>query len=174
MQTKSRVVGSGYTTLTFNGQPLAWLDQFVDQGQPALGGQNGWEAIQPIGQAVPVEIATSRYMDVGQLSFQIKELWTGPAWTQLQQIATLPDGSPTTSIVDVFAAQAASSTPFSCQMLIKPPGSTTWGGFIYNNVIIVGIGTGENVAPTTLTFDRTINAVYTQKIYLNTSGAALS
>jgi hypothetical protein len=172
-QTQTRVVGSGYTTLTFNGQPLAWLDNFTDSGQPALGGQGGFEAVQPIGAKVPVEIATGRYMDVGQITFQIRELWVGPAWTQLQGLATMPDGSPPTSIVDVFATQAASSTVFSCQMLIKPPGSTTWGGFVYHNVIITGIGNGENVAPTTLTFDRTIQAVYTQKVYLNTSGAAL-
>lgn len=176
MRTQTRVVGSGYTTLTWNGQAIAWLDQFAEGGQKALGGVdgNGYEIIQPLGASVPVEVATSRYLNAGGFSFQVRELWNAPAWTQLQGLAQTINGGVPVNIVDIFAAQAASSTPINIQLIIKPPGSTTWRGWVYNNVLITGIGDGESVVIDQLTIKRTLTGLYMSKTPLSTTGAPSS
>ncbi len=175
-RTQTRVVGSGYTTLTWNGQAIAWLDQFAEQGQKALGGVDGtgYEIIQPLGAPTPVEVATSRYLNAGSFSFQVRELWNAPAWTQLQGLAETITGGVPVNIVDIFAAQAASTTPINIQLIIKPPGSTSWRGWVYNNVLITAIGDGEQVKIDQLTFDRTLTGLYLSKTPLTMSGTPTS
>lgn len=175
MQTQTRVTGSGFSYMTWNGINIAWLDDFQDSGQPAVGGsggQGGYEVVQPIGAPTPVEIATSRVLTVGTLSFTIRELWNAPAWQQLQGLATNPiTGAPTNNIVDIFQAQADSSTPITVQFVIRPPQATTYRGWVYNNVTVVGISDGEHVTLGSLTMPREITALYTSKTSLVTTGA---
>ena len=176
MRTQTRVVGSGYTTLTWNGQAIAWLDTFAEGGQKPIGGTSGpgFDIVQPLGAPTPLEVATSRYLQAGTFSFQIRELWNAPAWTQLQGLAETISGGVPVNIVDIFAAQAASTTPISIHRIIMPPGSTTWRGWVYNNVTITAIGDGEDVQISTMTLDRPIAGLYLSKTPLSTTGPASS
>jgi hypothetical protein len=176
MRTYTRVVGSGYTTLTWNNQPIAWLDTFSEGGQKPIGGTSGpgFDIVQPLGSPVPVEVATSRYLQAGTFSFSIRELWNAPAWTQLQGLAETISGGVPVNIVDIFAAQAASTTPIGIQLIIKPPGTTNWRGWVYNSVTITGIGDGEEVSIGTMTLGRPIVGLYLSKTPLLMSGPANS
>lgn len=147
-----RVVGSGFTSFNYNGQPLMWLTNLVDSGQRP---GRAPEAITPLGWKHPIEIATPRYLDMGTLTMTITELWNQPVWQQLQGLAE------TTNIIDVFEALAREPAEVTCTLIIKPPGSAVWRGKTYHGVIVTGIDDSENVSIDALSVGRTITAAYT-------------
>lgn len=153
MTSKTRVVGSGFTTLNFNGQAVAWLDAFTDSGQRPVG--QGPEAIQSIGDSHPVEIAKPEAIGYGSLVMTMRELWNEPIWWQLAGLQG------TNNILDVWHAMDAMPGEITAQMVIKPPGSPTWRGKIYHNVTIVDIDDGETVTIGAMTVPRTITTWYT-------------
>jgi hypothetical protein len=114
--TKTRVVGSGYSTFTYRGKVIAFLEQVEDSGQRAFSdaGQP-WQFIQPIGHRHPVEIATSRVLQGGTLNLTIRELWNTFVWEQLSGLAG------TKNIVDVFGRLADDPSYVTCQSVIRPP-----------------------------------------------------
>lgn len=150
-ETESRLVGSGFTTLSWNGQPLGWLDGFDDSG---VGPVADPQVVQPIGWRRPREIATARAVGAGTLAMTLRELWNEPVWWQLTGLAGTWD------IVDVYEALAA-MPPLTAQMLIKPPGGRLWRGKNYHGLIIVSIADNETVRIGSLTFPRIITAMYT-------------
>lgn len=147
-----RVVGSGFTSFNYNGQPLAWLTELRDGGQrPAVRP----EAITPLGHRYPIEIVTPRYLEMGSLTMTIQELWNEPVWWQLQGMAG------TQNIVDVFDRLAAEPSEVTCTLIIKPPGSNVWRGKVYHGVVITDIDDSETVTIGTLQIGKTITAAYT-------------
>jgi hypothetical protein len=160
-QTRVRVVGSGFTTFNYKGQPIAFMDRVDDSGQAAFstGGQ-GFEAIIPIGAEHPVEIATSRVLNLGTLACTIRELWNEPIWWQLVGL------SGTETITDVWAALALDQAETTCQMIIKPPGSPTWRSKVYHNCVVVGIQDGESVEVGALSVQKNITIAYTHTTVL--------
>jgi hypothetical protein len=152
-QTKVRVVGSGFTTLNYAGKPIAFLDSFTDSGQSAVGGQGGFEAITPLGERHPVEIATSRVLNAGTLTATIKELWNQPVWYQLGLAGKR-------TIVDVWEALAAQQSSVTCQMIIKPPSGTSRTK-TYHGCVITAIDDGETVTIGALSVNRNITIAYT-------------
>jgi hypothetical protein len=152
-RTRTRVVGSGFTTFNYRGKPIAFLDGFSDSGQTPLGG--GSEAIIPLDAPYPVEIATGRAMGAGLLTVTIKELWDAPVWHQLSGL----EG--TNTIIDVFTRIAAEPGEVTCQMLIQIPGSTVWRGKTYHGCVVTRIDDGETVTIGALTIPRTLDIAYT-------------
>lgn len=153
--TQVRVVGSGHTALEYNGQPIAFLQSFVDSGQAPVG--RGAEAITPLGARHPVEIATGRVLGIGTLTARIYELWNEPVWYQLSGLA----GNP--SIIDVWEALAQSAATVTCRMVITPPAGTGRPprGKLYHGCVVTGIPDDETVDIGTLSVSRDITISYT-------------
>lgn len=151
-QTQTRVVGSGFTTFSWRGSPIAFLESVTDDGQKPVGPA---ESIHPLDSKYPIEYATPRAMNGGSLTFTIRELWNAPVWQALTGLEGAND------IVDVWTVFAADPASVTCQMIIRPPG----GGFIrkktYHNVLITTIDDSESVTLGSLTVARDIGCVYT-------------
>lgn len=161
-QTKVRVVGSGFTTLNYLGQPIAYMDGFTDSGQEPI---TAPEPIIPLDQRYPIEIATARVLNMGTLEVSIRELWNEPVWHQLAGLGG------TENIVEVYEALAAAPGEVTCQMLIKPPGAQTWRGKVYHGCIVTRIDDSETVAIGALSIARRIVIGYTHSTPLRTSAA---
>lgn len=156
MQTRVRVVGSGFTTFNYRGVPIAFLDSFTDSGQrPYSATGAGWESVTPLGEKHPIEIVTTRVLSEGTLSLTIRELWNEPVWFQLAGL------SGTWNIVDVYERLAADPTEVTCQMIIKPPGASAWRGKVYHGCVVTDIADGETVSIGALSFPRVLTVVYT-------------
>jgi hypothetical protein len=164
--TQVRVVGSGYTVLSYNHQPIAFCEGWEDSGQRAFSdiGQP-YQFIQPIGAEHPVEIATSRVLAGGTLMLTIRELWNQPVWWQLAGLAG------TWNIVDVFTALAANPNYVTASLIIKPPGTANtpsrWRGKLYQNVQVVDINDGDTITVGALAVTKGITVAYTHWLPLN-------
>lgn len=152
MQTKTRVVGSGFTTFNYRGQPIAFLDGFNDLGQAPVGRAT---PVHPLHAKHPVEIATSRALTAGTLTISIRELWNAPVWHQLVGLGGV------NNLIDAYEAIAADPARITCQMIIKPPGSTTWRGKTYHNCVITDIPNSETVTLEEMTISRALTLMYT-------------
>jgi hypothetical protein len=155
--TKVRVVGSGFTTFSYKGQPIAFLEGVEDSGQRAFSdaGQ-GYQFIHPIGYSHPIEIATSRVLAGGTLNLTIRELWNMNIWEHLAGLAG------TRNIVDVFRVLASDPAYVSCQTIIKPPDkSLRPRGKNYNNCVVVDIADNDTVTVGALAVAKGIVVAYT-------------
>jgi hypothetical protein len=159
--TQVRVVGSGFSTFSYQGQPIAFLEGVDDSGQRAFSdaGQ-GYQFIHPLGQSHPIEIATSRVLAGGTLNLTIRELWSGWVWEQLQGLAG------TNNIVDVFAVLAANPSYVSCQTVIQPPGNAAPRGKNYINCTIVDISDNDTITVGALAVTKGIVVAYTHSTAL--------
>lgn len=166
--TKARVVGSGYTVLSYNKKAIAYCEGWEDSGQRAFSdvGQP-YQFIQPIGEEHPVEIATSRVISGGTIMITIRELWSQPVWWQLAGLAG------TWNMVDIFKALAADPNYVTASMVIKPPGTENqpgrWRGKVYQNVTVVDINDGETVTVGALAVTKGITVAYTHYLPLNSN-----
>ena len=138
--TQVRVVGSGFTTFNYRGQPIAFLEGIEDSGQRAFSdaGQ-GYQFIHPLGSVHPVEIATSRVLAGGTLNLTIRELWNTFVWEQLSGLAG------TRNIVDVFRVLAQDPSYVTCQTIIQPPGNQRPRGKNYHNCVVVDISDNDTI-----------------------------
>lgn len=149
-----RVVGSGYTSINYNGRPIKWCSRVDDSGQ-TVGQGASVQAITPLGYRHPIEIATPRFLGMGTLTFYITELWEQPAWWQMEGL----EG--TENIIDVFERLGALEGDVTATKFIKPPGRNQWFVKTYHGVVITDLGEGETVEIAGMTIDRTIRAGYT-------------
>ena len=157
-QTRARVVGSNYTTLNWNGRPIAWLDSFLDNGQNPIAPP---ESLQPLGARYPVEFATARSMGAGTLTFNVVELWDTEVWRNFGPSAGSFDQI--NDIIDVWDVLAANPTAVTCQLIIKPPAPYLWRVVTYHNVTLSAIDDGENVNNAALSITRPVTAMYARK-----------
>lgn len=166
--TNSRIVGSGFTVFSYNGKSIAFLDEIHDTGQLPI---VQYQAVTPLGDYFPREFAFPRVKQEGTLTFIIRELWFQPVWWHLAGMNN------TYNIIDVYNAQAGTSTPIYASTIIrKPPltASDSNRGWTYNNVNIITIDDREAVQIGTLTMPRTITAVYNNKIYFPAPGQVVA
>lgn len=154
--TRVRVVGSGFTTFSYQGHPILFLEGVEDSGQRAFSdaGQ-GYQFIHPLGEEHPIEIATSRVLAGGTLNLTIREMWNQNIWEHLWGLA----GS--RNIVDVFKLLADDPSYVSCQMVIKPPGGGRLRGKNYNNCVVVDIADNDTVTVGALAVAKGIVIAYT-------------
>lgn len=161
-QTQVRVVGSGFTSFSYQGKPIAFCETIEDSGQRAfsdVGGGQAYQFIHPLGAQHPVEIATSRVLAGGTLMLTIRELWNAPVWQQLSGLAQ------SQNIVDIFRVLAANPNYVTCQTIIKPAGTerqpSRWRGKNFHNATIVDINDGDTITVGALAVTKGITVAYT-------------
>jgi hypothetical protein len=158
--TKVRVVGSGYSTFSYRGAAIAFLEGVEDSGQRAFSdaGQS-YQFIHPLGSRHPVEIATSRVLAGGTLNLTIRELWEGPVWTQLSGLGAAQN------IVDIYEILAADPSYVTCQTIIQPPGGRARGK-VYHNCVVVDIADNDTITVGALAVAKGIVVAYTHSTAL--------
>jgi hypothetical protein len=154
--TQVRVVGSSFSTFSYKGVPIAFLEGVEDSGQRAFSdaGQ-AYQFIHPLGYSHPIEIATSRVLAGGTLNLTIRELWNQNIWEHLSGLAG------TRNIVDVFAALAADPAYVTCQTIIQPPGGARARGKNYHNCVVVDIADNDTITVGALAVAKGIVVAYT-------------
>lgn len=169
MATISRVVGSGFTTLAFNGKTIALLDSFRDSGQPVAFGP---ETVYSIGNGFPDEIVTSRVVGPGTLDCTIREVWHEPIWKYLLGLGGVDKATAAAmnNIVDAYRAMDA-LPELTAQMIIQNPNKGGGHrGKVYHNLTITALDDGETVTVGALSVARTVTFMYTKATHF--TGAA--
>lgn len=150
---QTRVVGSGFSVLRWQGQKIAYLDQVNDQGQRPVG---GIQAIQPLDEEYPIEFAVPKALQAGSFTMTIRELWSKPVWQHLAGMESAQN------LLDVYKALNAMPGTITCQTIIKPPVGNYWRIKTYHNVVIDTIEDGETIQIGAMTIARTVGCLYTQ------------
>lgn len=165
-QTQVRVVGSGFTTFRYKGDPIAFCEAVEDSGQRAFSdlGQP-YQFIHPLGERHPVEIATSRVLQGGTLMLTIRELWNAPIWQQLAGLGRNPSDPAPMNIVEIFEILAAEPDYVTCQTIIKSPSGTVRGK-TYHKCTVVDINDGDTITVGSLSVTKGITVAYTHSTRL--------
>lgn len=154
--TQVRVVGSGFSTFTYQGQTIAFLEGVEDSGQRAFSDQGQpYQFIHPLGYRHPIEIATSRVLQGGTLTLTIRELWNQWIWEHLQGLAG------TNNITEVFDVLAANPSYVTAQTIIQPPGGGAPRGKTYQNCVVVDIADNDTITVGALAVAKGIVVAYT-------------
>ena len=149
MESKTRIGGSGFTTMTFRGTRLAYLQTLQDTPpQPVAGAQ----VVQAIDEAVPQEIVTSLAVGAGTLRMTFYELWNEPVWSRL------PGLEQTNTLLEVLQRQVQLGE-VRCTKLIKSP-SGIFRVRNYHGCVLTDIDEGEQVNIGTMTLPKTITMQY--------------
>ena len=150
MESRVRVGGSGFTTMTWRGTRLAYLQTLQDTPpQPVAGAQ----VVQPIDESVPLEIVTAHAVGPGTLRMTFFELWNAPVWSQL------PGLEGTNNLLDVLRRQITLGE-ISCRKLIRSPGGIMRAK-VFHNMVVTDIDEGEQVLINTMTLPKTMTMQYT-------------
>lgn len=147
--TASRIGGSGFTTMMWNGSRLAYLQVMQDTPPTPVATA---QAIQPIDESVPLEIVTSMAVGVGTLRCTFYELWNEPVWSRLPGL----DG--TNNLLEVLKRQINLGN-VTMQKVIKSP-TGTMRSRVYHNIVITDIDEGENVNIGSMTLPKTLTFQY--------------
>ena len=149
MESKTRIGGSGFTTMTFRGTRLAYLQTMQDTPpQPVAGAQ----VVQAIDEATPQEIVTSLAVGAGTLRMTFYELWNEPVWSRL------PGLEQTNTLLEVLQRQVQLGE-VRCTKLIKSP-SGIFRVRNYHGCVLTDIDEGEQVNIGTMTLPKTITMQY--------------
>jgi hypothetical protein len=149
VESQTRIAGSGFTTMLFQNQRLAYL-QTIQDTPPAPVAQA--QAVQPMDESVPLEIVTAMAVGVGSLRCTFYELWNFPVW------AALPGLQGTYNLLDVLKRQVTLGT-ITMQKIIKSP-SGIMRALVYHNVVITDIDASENITIASMTVPRTLTFQY--------------
>lgn len=147
--TASRIGGSGFTTMMWNGARLAYLQVMQDTPPTPVATA---QAIQPIDESVPLEIVTSMAVGVGTLRATFYELWNTSVWS------ALPGLEGTHNLLDVLKRQISLGN-ITMQKVIKSPNGVMRSR-VYHKVVITDIDEGENVNIGTMTLPKTLTFQY--------------
>lgn len=149
MESKTRIGGAGFTTMTFRGTRLAYLQTLQDTPpQPVAGAQ----VVQAIDDEVPQEIVTSHAVGAGTLRLTFFELWNEPVWSRL------PGLEGTNNLLDVLKRQVQLGE-VSCRKLIKSP-SGIIRARVYHSCVISDVDEGEQLNIGTMTLPKTLTLQY--------------
>lgn len=147
----TRVAGSGFTTLLFQGKRLAYLQVVQDTPPTPVATA---QAVQPIDEPVPLEIVTPAAVGVGTLRMTFYEQWTTPVFAQL------PGLEGTNNLLEVLKRQLSLGS-VTMQKIVKHPTNGTMRARVYHGVVITDVDEGENINIGTMTLPKTITAQYT-------------
>jgi hypothetical protein len=150
VESKTRIGGSGFTSMSWRGTPLAYLQTLQDTPpQPVAGAQ----VVQPIDQPRPLEIVTAMAVGAGTLRLTFYELWNTYVWAQL------PGLEGTNNLLEVLQRQV-SLGEISCRKLIASPSGITRAR-VYHGCVLTDIDEGEQITIGTMTLPKTITLQYT-------------
>lgn len=149
MESKTRIAGSGFTTMTFRGTRLAYLQTLQDTPpQPVAAAQ----VVQAIDDPYPQEIVTALAVGAGTLRMTFFELWNEPVW------AKLPGLEGTNNLLEVLQQQIQLGD-VSCRKLIRSPLGTQRAR-LYLGCVLTDIDEGEQVNIGSMTLPKTITMQY--------------
>lgn len=160
---QTRVVGSGFSVLRWQGQKVAFLESVQDQGTSPVGPP---VAVQPLDEPYPIEFAVPRAMNGGQITLTIRELWNKPVWQHLKGFEQA------NNLLDVWRAMAAMPGTITAQTIIKPPQGNYWRLKTYHNLIIADIDDSESISIGAMTVPRQISCMYTHSTRSTVAAAA--
>ena len=148
-ESKTRIGGSGFTTMTWRGTRLAYLQTLQDTPpQPVAGAQ----VVQAIDDESPQEIVTSKAVGAGSLRLTFYELWNEPVWSRL------PGLEGTNNLLEVLKRQVQLGE-VSCRKLIKSPSGITRAR-VFHGCVLTDIDEGEQVNIGTMTLPKTMTMQY--------------
>jgi hypothetical protein len=147
---KTRVGGSGYTTMLYQGQRLTYLQVIQDTPPTPVATA---QAVQPIDEPVPLEIVTAGAVGVGTLRLTFYEKWAMPVFAQL------PGLEGTNSLLEVLKRQLSLGR-ITMQKVVRDPATGLLRARVYHDVVITDIDEGENINIGTMTLPKTITAQY--------------
>lgn len=167
-QPEVRVGGSGFSVLYYDAHPIAWLQEFNDQGQSVAGGPSGrnYQSIYELGLTHPKEIVTGYVLGEGTITARIAETWNRQVWEHLAGL----EG--TNNILDVYERLRQRADRVTCQHVIRPPNNAPPRGKVYHGCVVTGIPDGENITIGTLSLTKDVTIMYTHTTPL-TSAAGL-
>lgn len=149
MESRTRIGGSGFTTMTWRGTRLAYLQTLQDTPpQPVAGAQ----VVQAIDDESPQEIVTALAVGAGSLRLTFYELWNEPVWSKLDGLQG------TNNLLEVLKRQI-SLGEVSCRKLIRSPLGITRAR-VYHGCVLTDIDEGEQVTIGTMTLPKTITMQY--------------
>jgi hypothetical protein len=177
MTTTNIRVGGAYTRLTWTGGGsstpvnLAWVDVIQESApQPVAQAQ----PIQPVDSEYPLEIAFPGALEAGSLTVTIREQWNTEVWNAFYSMYNdIPadyasnGGSGNLIISDllgVFKAQLAAGTVHLSKIIVDPTTRVPIRQVTYINPTIVNVAIDETVNIGTMTFPKSIQFMYTQRI----------
>jgi hypothetical protein len=149
VESQTRIAGSGFTTMLYQNQRLAYL-QTIQDTPPSPVAQA--QAVQPIDESVPLEIVTAMAVGVGSLRCTFYELWALPVWQ------ALPGLQGTYNLLDVLKRQVSLGT-ITMQKIIKSP-SGIMRAMVYHNCVITDIDLAEQITIASMTVPRTLGFQY--------------
>jgi len=149
MESKSRIGGSGFTTMLWQGQRLAYLQVMQDTPPTPVATA---QAVQPIDEPKPLEIVTSQAVGVGTLRVTFYEMWNSPVWS------ALPGLEGTNNLLEVLKRQISMGN-VTVQKIVKSPNGIMRAR-VYHNCVVTDIDEGENVNIGTMTLPKTLTIQY--------------
>jgi hypothetical protein len=144
----TRIGGSGFTTMSWQGTVLAYL-QIIQDTAPVPVAQA--QAIQPIDAPTPLEVVTAAAVGAGTLKLTFYELWNGPVWTNLPGISG-------NRLLDVLNQQLQSGD-VSLRKFIRQPGGQVRTK-VYLGCVITDADDGDNVNIGTMTVPKSVTVMY--------------
>ena len=147
---KTRIGGSGFTTMLYKGSRLAYLQTVVDTPPRGVGDVT---PIQPIDEPVPLEIVIPAAVGAGTLQCTFFELWNEPVWSML------PGLEGTNNLLDVLKRQMTTGE-ITMRKIIKSP-SGIMRAKVYHGVVITDVNEGEQINISTMSLPKTLTMMYT-------------
>lgn len=176
MTTTNIRVGGAYTRLTWtaggskNAVNLAWVDVIQESApQPVAQAQ----PIQPVDSEYPLEIAFPGALEAGSLTVTIREQWNTEVWNAFYSTyndipANFATGGSSNLIISdllgVFKAQLATGTVSLSKIIVDPTTRIPIRQVHYINPTIVNVAIDETVNIGTMTFPKSIQFMYTQRL----------
>jgi len=164
---KPATTGTGATaSSTSAGVTLAYVDVIRETAPRAVASP---QAIQPLDQEYPIEIAFPGALEAGSLEVTFREQWNAEVWNAFYQ--TYSDYSsgtgvkaPIADLLGIFKAQLENTGTVGLQkLIIDPTTGKTVRTINYKNPVIVNIMVDETVNIGTMTFPKSVQFMYTQR-----------
>ncbi len=182
---RARVAGSGFTVITFAGQPVSFAQQFTETSPTPVG--PGPVAIHPIDEPYPIQVITPAAAGMGSIVLGLYELYNEKVWDRLGANVDNPDNpSPfdqvrsnqintrngifhgAVDIVDVFIRQAEMPAgSLNVVKYIRPPVINGQPGIpykeTYHGCVITNITDGETIEVGTMEIIKQVTIAYLYK-----------
>jgi hypothetical protein len=153
-------VGGGYTVFSYHGLPLAYVDVVRETAPRPVAAP---QAIQPLDAPYPIEIALPAALEAGTIEITFREQWNSEVWEQLGG-ANGPFVH-TQDLLEVFKVQLQQDE-VALTKVIGTPGQTPIRTITYKNVTVVNVMIDETVNIGTMTFPKSVQFMYTQRLEL--------
>jgi hypothetical protein len=144
-----RVVGSGFTIFTYGGSQVNYCQEIQDRPPDPVAPP---QAIQPIDETHPIEIAFPRAAGAGMLTLTIIDQWNLEVWRQFPGYST----GVINDIVDILTRSAQIG---GVKLIKNPNGGTR--AVNYHGAVITNVDMSEDVRIESMTVGKMVQIMYT-------------